>query len=139
MQNINLNINGIQHIGIPVTNVGDSQTFYERLGFTRAMLAGFMDDGKPGTCVMMKRANMVIELYQLPEPALDEIKARKNGHIDHVAFDVPDIYEAYKTLQQAGFTIIEPQPVFLQFWENGCKYFNIIGPDGERLEFNQIL
>jgi len=21
----------------------------------------------------------------------------------------------------------------------GCKYFNILGPDGERLEFNQIL
>jgi lactoylglutathione lyase len=27
----------------------------------------------------------------------------------------------------------------LPFWKNGCKYFNITGPDGERLEFNQIL
>ena len=24
-------------------------------------------------------------------------------------------------------------------WKNGCKYFNVLGPDGERLEFNQIL
>jgi lactoylglutathione lyase len=27
----------------------------------------------------------------------------------------------------------------LAFWSKGCKYFNILGPDGERLEFNQIL
>ena len=27
----------------------------------------------------------------------------------------------------------------LSFWKNGCNYFNITGPDGERLEFNQIL
>jgi catechol 2,3-dioxygenase-like lactoylglutathione lyase family enzyme len=134
-----INITAIQHIGIPVTNIGDSQTFYERLGFTKAMLAGFMDNGKPGTCVMMQRDQMVIELYQLPEPALQEIGARKNGHIDHVAFDVPDIDEAFTTLKQAGFNVIEPEPVFLQFWAKGCRYFNITGPDGERLEFNQIL
>ena len=29
--------------------------------------------------------------------------------------------------------------VFLPFWKNGCNYLNITGPDGERLEFNQIL
>ena len=39
----------------------------------------------------------------------------------------------------AGFKVIEEAPVFLPFWKNGCKYFNITGPDGERLEFNQIL
>jgi catechol 2,3-dioxygenase-like lactoylglutathione lyase family enzyme len=134
-----LNITGIQHIGIPVTNIGNSQDFYERLGFTKAMLAGFMDNGMPGTCVMMQRDAMVIELYQLPEPALDEIKNRGNGHIDHVAFNVTDIDETFATLKQAGFNVIEPEPVFLHFWANGCRYFNITGPDGERLEFNQIL
>jgi hypothetical protein len=25
------------------------------------------------------------------------------------------------------------------FWKNRCKYFIMTGPDGERLEFNQIL
>ena len=28
---------------------------------------------------------------------------------------------------------------FLNFWEKGCKYFYILGPDHERLEFCQIL
>ena len=44
-----------------------------------------------------------------------------------------------KELKEADFTILEEQPVYLSFWERGCKYFNITGPDGERLEFNQIL
>ncbi|HEK21160.1 MULTISPECIES: VOC family protein [unclassified Mucilaginibacter] len=134
-----VNITAIQHIGIPVTNIGDSQTFYERLGFERAMLAGFKHNGLPGTCVMMRRGDMIIELYQLPEPNLDEVSSRGNGHIDHVAFNVPDIDVAFEHVKQAGFHIIEPEPVFLQFWEKGCRYFNITGPDGERLEFNQIL
>jgi len=42
-------------------------------------------------------------------------------------------------LKETSIHIIEEQPVFLPFWEKGCKYFNILGPDGERLEFNQIL
>ncbi len=139
MQAIDLQINAIQHIGIPVTNINNSQAFYERLGFTNVMQAGFGADGRRGTCIMMKRGNMIIELYQLPEIELTEMRTRKNGHIDHVAFDVPDIDVAYNTIQQAGFDIIEPEPVFLLFWERGCRYFNITGPDGERLEFNQVL
>jgi catechol 2,3-dioxygenase-like lactoylglutathione lyase family enzyme len=134
-----INITGIQHIGIPVTNITNSQEFYKRLGFANVMEAGFDEKGERGTCVMMQRGNMIIELYQLPESGLDAIRSRKNGHIDHIAFDVPDIDAAFATIKQAGFNVIEPEPVFLQFWANGCKYFNITGPDNERLEFNQIL
>jgi lactoylglutathione lyase len=136
---INLKINAIQHIGVPVTDLAASQFFYSRLGFTNVMQAPFTDNGSTGTCVMMERENMVMELYQLPAAGLAEIKARGNGHIDHVAFDVSDIDEAFKVITEAGFNVLEPEPVFLQFWKNGCKYFNITGPDGERLEFNQIL
>ena len=87
----------------------------------------------------MQQGNMVIEIYQMPESELNEIRKRKNGHIDHIAFDVTDIDEAFSEMKSAGFTLIEKAPVFLCFWKNGCRYFNIIGPDGERLEFNQIL
>jgi lactoylglutathione lyase len=87
----------------------------------------------------MKLNDMIIELYQLPENELKEIRDRNNGHIDHIAFDVDDIDETFEVLKAASFNIIEEQPVFLSFWKNGCKYFNITGPDGERLEFNQIL
>ena len=140
MQNaIHLKINSIQHIGIPVTNLDASQQFYKRLGFNNVMQAHFTDRGEQGTCVMMRRENILMELYQLPEASLAEIRNRSNGHIDHVAFDVSDIDETYAIIKEAGFNIIEEAPVFLQFWKNGCKYFNITGPDGERLEFNQVL
>lgn len=137
--NINLAINGIQHIGVPVTNMDASQQFYSRLGFNSVMQAPFTDNGGTGTCIMMRRGNMIMELYQLPEASLAEIRSRSNGHVDHVAFDVDDIDLTFKTIKEAGFNVLEPEPVFLQFWKNGCKYFNITGPDGERLEFNQVL
>jgi catechol 2,3-dioxygenase-like lactoylglutathione lyase family enzyme len=136
---IKINITAIQHIGIPVTNIVNSAIFYSKLGFANAMEKPFPHDGGQGTCVMMKRGDMIIELYQMPDSALSEIASRKDGHIDHVAFDVPDIDDAYAVIKAGGFNILEPEPVFLSFWKNGCKYFNITGPDGERLEFNQVL
>ena len=75
----------------------------------------------------------------MPEEDLIEIRGRKNGHIDHIALDVNNIDEAFEYLKNNGFDLIEESPVFLPFWNNGCKYFYITGPDGERLEFNQIL
>jgi lactoylglutathione lyase len=132
-------INHIQHIGIPVTNVAISEAFYNQLGFHKVMQSPFQEDGATGTCVMMKNKSIILELYQLPEHKLNEIRDRKDGHIDHITFDVDDIDLAYQTLKDASFRIIEKAPVFLPFWQNGCKYFNLSGPDGERLEFNQIL
>jgi lactoylglutathione lyase len=79
----------------------------------------------------------IIELYQLPETELHDIEKRGDGRIDHIAFDVNDISLAYTELMRAGFTI-ESKPASLDFWDNGCQYFTVIGPDGERLEFNQI-
>lgn len=88
---------------------------------------------------MMKQAEILIELYQFPAEVLESIKWRRDGKIDHIAFDVPDIGEVFQQLKALGFIPLEEQPVFLPFWEHGCRYFNILGPDGERLEFNQIL
>ncbi|MFA5329347.1 MAG: VOC family protein [Prolixibacteraceae bacterium] len=132
-------INYIQHIGIPVTNIDVSETFYSSLGFNKVMQSSFQDDRETGTCIMMKNKTIIIELYQLPAKKLSEIKNRKDGHIDHITFDVDDIDQAFSTLKSSAFHVVEEKPVFLPFWENGCKYFNIVGPDGERLEFNQIL
>ena len=136
---MNLKINSFQHLGIPVTDLKRSELFYESLGFQNVMTSTFELNGNKGYVSMMKLKEMVIEIYQLPPDELEEIKKRKNGHIDHIAFDVPDIDVTFTELQNNSFYIIEEQPVFLPFWKNGCKYFNILGPDSERLEFNQIL
>ncbi len=136
---MNINIKKIQHIGIPVTDLQRSEAFYKSLGFEDVMSSTFIHNNAQGNVKMMKSGDVIMEIYQMPEAELAEIRQRGNGHIDHVAFDVDNIDETFETLKKANFTILEDEPVFLAFWENGCKYFNIVGPDGERLEFNQIL
>ncbi len=134
-----LKINRIQHIGLPVTDLAVSEAFYGRLGFENVMASGFEYRGGRGQVAMMRRGEMILELYQMPEAELVEIRGRRDGHIDHVAFDVDSIAEAFAELKGAGFAVVEAEPVTLGFWERGCRYFNVLGPDGERLEFNQIL
>jgi lactoylglutathione lyase len=136
---MNINIKKIQHIGIPVTDLQRSEAFYKSLGFEDVMSSTFIHNNAQGNVKMMKSGDVIMEIYQMPEDELTEIRQRGNGHIDHVAFDVDNIDETFETLKKANFTILEDEPVFLAFWEKGCKYFNIVGPDGERLEFNQIL
>ena len=138
-QPIDLVINSLQHVGIPVTDIQKSAAFYATLGFKNVMEAGFLLHAASGTCIMMQRDSIVIELYQLPEPELTGIRNRHDGHVDHIAFDVPDVYVTFEVLKKAGYNVLEEAPVFLQFWKKGCRFFNITGPDGERLEFNQVL
>ncbi len=139
MQPVKLRITGLQHVGIPVTDLKVSEAFYQKLGFIKVMESPFEFKNDQGTCIMMKLENIMMELYQFPSSELSGIKNRKDGHVDHIAFDVPDIDQTFAALKNAGYTIPEETPVYLSFWSNGCKYFNILGPDGERLEFNQIL
>ena len=136
---MDIKINSLQHVGIPVTDLKRSILFYERLGFSNVMSAEFNYNNNKGNVAMMKLHEMIIELYQMPEKELAEIRSRKNGHIDHIAFDVDDIEKTFLTLKEHAFDIIETEPLFLSFWQKGCRYFNILGPDDERLEFNQIL
>ena len=134
-----LKINSFQHLGIPVSDLKNSEKFYGLLGFKNVMASPFENNGGTGHVAMMELNGMVIEIYQFPPAELAEIKTRKDGHIDHIAFDVDDVDATYAELKNNSFQPLEEQPVFLPYWKNGCRYFTILGPDGERLEFNQIL
>ena len=136
---MNLNISKIQHIGIPVTDLDRSEAFYKSLGFENVMANTFQHSGATVRVAMMQQGTVIVEIYQLPAAALESISQRRDGHVDHIAFDSDDVDLAFQTLKAGGYEVLEPAPVFLPFWKNGCKYFNIKGPDGERLEFNQIL
>ncbi|MBU6168514.1 MAG: VOC family protein [Bacteroidetes bacterium] len=132
---IDLKINHLQHIGLPIQEINRSRLFYESLGFQCIMKNTFRHEDGEGQVVMMKYKHIILELYQMPFPEKD----RRDGKIDHIAFDVSNIDETYNLLKEAGFSPVEKEPVHLPFWEKGCKYFYILGPDGERLEFCQIL
>lgn len=135
-----LKINHLQHVGIPVTDLRVSTAFYEKLGFRNVMSSSFEFNGEAGGRVaMMQLGSVIVELYQMPKTELANIRQRRDGRIDHIAFDVDDVDATFHYLKSAGFTMLEEAPVYLAFWEKGCKYFNIAGPDGERLEFNEIV
>lgn len=135
------NFNGLQHLGLPVSNLKASVEFYASLGFKRIMSSqvDVAEENDAILVAMMERQGVIIELYQVTQKDMIELRLRKDGHVDHIAFDVADVEKAFNELKEAGFTMVEDHPVFLNFWEKGCKYFAIRGPDGEKLEFNQIL
>ncbi len=135
------NFKGIQHLGIPVTNLDTSVSFYTRLGFKR-ILASSVEVPEENDRILvafMEQKGIVVELYQVTRQARKELITRSDGHVDHIAFDVADVDKAFTELKEANFEMLEDKPVLLNFWERGCKYFAIRGPDGEKLEFNQIL
>jgi sucrose-6-phosphate hydrolase SacC (GH32 family)/catechol 2,3-dioxygenase-like lactoylglutathione lyase family enzyme len=134
------NLTGLQHLGLPVSDLDRSIAFYRRLGFKKIMARAFSEGSGRIRVAMMEREGVVVELYQLPPDRVEaDIRARKDGHWDHVAFNVKDIDKALEEVRGAGLIPLQSAPVKLDFWDKGCRYFSIRGPDGETIEFNQIL
>ena len=134
------NLQGLQHLGLPVTNLERSKAFYAQLGFTETLRTEIQEEQDIIQVAMIEHENFTIELYQLGQERRQEIAGRGDGHIDHVALNVLDIEQAYAEIKAAGLEILENNaPVYLPFWEHGVKYFTVRGPDGEKIEFNQIL
>ena len=44
-----------------------------------------------------------------------------------------------KMARMAGLAPLEDAIQFLPFWENGVRFFNLLGPNGETVEFSQRL
>ncbi len=133
------NVQGFQHLGLPVTDMARSRAFYERLGFRAVFETALPAEGGAIQVAMLDMSGFVLELYQLVGAELAGIAARGDGHVDHLALNVADIEQAWEAARAAGLTPLEDAPVFLPFWDKGCKYFTVRGPDGEKVEFNQIL
>jgi lactoylglutathione lyase len=129
-----------QHLAFFVTDVDRSVKFYEQFGFEVILHEDVPMDAGPVRLRFLKFNHLTLELVELPGDAKKEIAARSDGHIDHIAMDVKDVDKAYAELTAAGFKALEPEaPVFLSIWEKGTKYFTVRGPDGEKVEFSQIM
>jgi lactoylglutathione lyase len=133
------NLGGWSHLGIPVTDIERSKAFYRQFGFRDAMDAAVPVGDEAVIISMLEKEGFLLEFYQLLEADLPEIRARKDGHIDHIALDVADIDAAFAELKAAGFSPLEDAPVTIPCWERGARYFNVRGPDGEKVEFNEIV
>jgi catechol 2,3-dioxygenase-like lactoylglutathione lyase family enzyme len=124
-------ITGIQHVGIPTENIKQTIEFYKKIGFTVASETINPFSKKP-VC-FLKCNNFCIETYETDETN------KSYGAIDHIALDVTDVDDVFKQISKLSFPIIDDCVHQLPFWQNGVRFFTIIGPNKEKIEFSQIL
>ena len=126
---INDYFTGIQHFGIPTQNLEATIAFYETLGFKKAGLFPNNDS----RCAFMQFNNLVIETWEG-----DTINHA--GAINHISLNATDIDKAFAAVKAAELTLVDQEIQSIPtFWENGIRYFNILGPNQETIEFCQIL
>ena len=120
------------HIGLAVNDLEAAAQWYcEVLGFE--VIGAFRTpDGV--NVRFLKSGDIVYEIYQ----PLEGVAAP--GKIDHFCLESTDIEADYAYCLAQGYRFeaegIQSIPTF---WEKGIKYFKIMSPTGEAVEFCQIL
>lgn len=122
---------GIQHIGIPTNDIEETIRFYESLGFHVALAT--LNKKANEMVAFMQLHNLVIEAYENKSAAL------QSGAIDHIAIDVKNIDSLFEEIKTKGFSLLDMQVRSLPFWDNGVKFFTILGPNKEKIEFCERL
>ncbi len=122
-------VTGLQHLGLPTNDMKATLDFYQKIGFEIALDT----ENEGDRVVFLKQAGLVIETYENHQAVM------KNGAIDHVCIDVNDIDAVYELAKEAGFEILDAGIRSLPFWDNGIRFFNVLGPNHEVVEFGQIL
>lgn len=120
---------GIQHIGIPTNDLSATEEFFTQLGFKKTYSTM---NGACGVMFLQLR-NVVIETYETDQPA------KAAGAIDHICLDVKNIDALFEVVKSSGFMLLDKKVNSVPFWSNGIKYFKIKGPNGEIVEFCEIL
>mgnify|MGYP002513762931 CR=1 FL=1 len=126
---MNLGLIGLQHIGLPAKNVDDTVAFFRKLGFEEVFVR---NDGKDNVH-FVKGADVIFEIYQRDETA------ERPGALDHIALNTTQVEKAYEYCKQQGFEFVDGGLHENDFWDHGTRYFTIIGPNREKIEFSQYL
>lgn len=122
---------GLQHIGIPTNQIDETVDFFQRLGFEITL--DTINPNNDSRVVFLQIQNTVIETWTDAEATMEA------GAIDHIALNVTDVEAAYAAAKNENFIIVENDIQFLPFWENGVRFFTLLGPNGEKIECNQYV
>lgn len=128
-------LQGWAHLALKVRNLERSREFYTTLGFKECG-GGYLltDDGRL-EIAFMKNNGFMLEIIQMAGQGLLELDKRTSGHIDHIALDVSDICDALYLAKKEGFKMIHYMVKTLPILERGIRFFKVMGPDGEIIEF----
>ncbi len=129
---------GWDHLALRVKDIKESMSFYAGLGFSMTG-NGYLDtpDGRLYIAFMTCKG-FTIEMIQLVGAAVDDPDTWKNGKINHIALDVENVQDAFMEARSAGYEVLDFGIKELPLFDKGCKFFSIKGPNGEKLEFNQL-
>ncbi|WP_439425558.1 VOC family protein [Oenococcus alcoholitolerans] len=123
-------ITGIQHVGIPSADLDKTIEFYESLGFDQA---GLFKNGA-NRCAFMRLGNLTIETWE------GDPTAKKAGAINHISLNTTDVDKAFAEAKKQGLNLVDKEIQSIpSFWKKGIRFFNILGPNQETIEFCQIL
>ncbi|WP_205839852.1 VOC family protein [Porcincola intestinalis] len=120
-------ITGLQHIGIPTSNIEKTCRFYEQFGFHTDWAS------ENRHLIFLKNGDCVLEVYQSSNTT------GYDGGIDHIALHVTDIEEAYRYVTSLGYDAIEGMVCSNDAYDNGSSYFTIYGPNHEKVEFARLI
>ena len=124
-------ITGLQHIGIPTDDMAKTVDFYLNLGFQVALETINQAAGEKVT--FLRLGDVTIETYENKKAAM------VHGAVDHIALNVTDIEKVFELVKEKGYPMLDTEIQFLPFWEKGVKFFTILGPNREKVEFSQYL
>ena len=124
----------VGHIGFGVNDIEASTKWYvDVLGFK--VIGEFMSpDNEP--IKFLQNGDLIYEIWQpAPGQTVD-----CPGKIDHLCFESQDIEADYAYCVAQGYQFeaegIQELPTV---WEKGVRFFKIMSPSGEPVEFCQIL
>lgn len=122
-------VKGIQHLGIPTNDIEATKKFFFSLGFEEAFHAN--NNGE--LVSFLRLGNCTIETYQNGQAHMAP------GAVDHICLDVDDIEATLEQVHKLGYKELENGIQKLPFWTNGVRFFTIMGPNKEKIEFAQYL
>lgn len=87
-------VTGVQHVGIPTTDLEGTIAYYERLGFE---CLGIYPNGED-RCTFLRLNNLTLEVWTMDPTPME------NGAINHFALDSTDIEASFAEAQKLGRT-----------------------------------
>jgi catechol 2,3-dioxygenase-like lactoylglutathione lyase family enzyme len=118
-------MNGVNHVGIYVSNFDESVAFYtQKMGFREAFTVRD-DKGQPMLAYMQASRNTFVEL----QPA----NANRTPRISHFGLHVDDIKGTIAALRQRGVTVDDARASSAK-----SLIANVTAPDGVRIELSEL-
>lgn len=101
----------IEHIGIAVKNLEDSNSLYTKLLGTTPYKTEVVESEGVNTS-FFRMGESKIELLEAtkPDSPIAKFIEKKGEGIHHIAFDVDDIHSEMERLQKEGFELINKEP-----------------------------